>query len=76
MANCKEKDGLSQASALSIVFGVSFDHYNKTLPHHWIKEAEKIVKKYQDSSQYWSVENRPGFERSCSTCRATARRTR
>ena len=76
VANCMNKDGLQQATALSIVFGLSFEKYNKTTPHEWILEAQKVVNKYQDFSQYWNVRALPGITRSCTSCRAMARRTR
>ena len=34
---------------------MSFDKYNATIPHKWIKEAEKILEDFQEESKYWDV---------------------
>ena len=36
---------------------MSFDKYNETIPHKWIKEAEKILVDFQEDSKYWEVDS-------------------
>lgn len=56
MENCLHPtNGIAKATAFSIYFAISFDKYNETIPHKWIKEAEKIMEDFQENSMYWDV---------------------
>ena len=56
--NCLDPEkGITQTKAFSIYFAISFDKYNETIPHRWIKEAEKILVDYQEDSKYWEVDS-------------------
>lgn len=54
--SCSDPEkGLAKTKAFSIYFAMSFEKYNSTIPHDWIKEAEKIVEEFQEESKFWDV---------------------
>ena len=54
--NCENTTtGLARATSLSIVYGLSYDNYNETVPNKWLDEAISILKDYQENSRYWQV---------------------
>lgn len=56
MSNClNETTGLSTATSLSFLYGISYDDYDKSVSKKWLDEAVSIVEDYKANSKYWQV---------------------
>lgn len=53
--NCEDPaTGVAKGTAFSIVFGLSFEKFNKTIPDKWMDEALKLLKENKDG-RYWTL---------------------
>ena len=53
--NCEDPaTGIAKGTAFSIVFGLSFEKFNKTVPDKWMDEALSLLKENKES-RYWSL---------------------
>ena len=56
MSNClNETTGLSTATSLSFLYGISYEDYDKSVSKKWLDEAVSIVEDYKANSKYWQV---------------------
>ena len=53
--NCEDPaTGIAKGTAFSIVFGLSFEKFNKTIPDKWMDEALSLLKENKDCLLYTS----------------------
>ena len=53
--NCEDPaTGIAKGTAFSIVFGLSFEKFNKTIPDKWMDEALSLLKENKEG-RYWDL---------------------
>lgn len=53
--NCEDPaTGIAKGTAFSIVFGISFEKFNKTIPDKWMDEALSVLKENKEG-RYWDL---------------------
>lgn len=50
-----ETSGLTIATSLSFLYGLSYEEYDESVVKEWLHEAVSIVKDYKANSKYWQV---------------------
>ena len=56
VSNCmNETTGLSTATSLSFLYGISYEDYDNSISKEWLHEAVSIVEDYKANSKYWQV---------------------